>query len=458
MTTGRFSLARRGLVKQIALVVDFHRSVSKLVGILLLTLCSCSDDGSRHPTVAGGRPQTVSRSDFVESSTSDVAELLVSDRTDELIRGQRFVADNRSKYIKTLLERIETGGIQAKGKASCELGIIISPWVQGKEASARFCRFTTIEFPRRPVERVPDLPEADKIRQCLQTTISNLLATEEAQSANAHWRHESLRVLCETLGEVTNDETMDWAVAQLQQIKSPILAEPLIALGDSYLGIPAIFRRGGICGNSGAATIATFRLSQEQALVEACNILGTQWAQVRQMRLDQRIAFAIRSWRDHFIPKQRSYSGHYFHNGWLFQELEPLIRFGAPAVDAIRAQQAVETELEAKGVWEVAIATITGKENASLVRELLNGKDLHRELACEIIAAATSRDWLLQLDDLQTRSAKASRAIVICHRNDGIPALKRVFKHSSYNVDVVQELEMRTASGPPRGMRRYQFP
>lgn len=407
----------------------------------------------------------VSGRDFVESVTSDAVELLASDRLDEIARGQRFVADNRSYYVTALLERIQTGGIEAKGKAACELGIIIGPWLQGKEAGARFYQFTSIQSPRRPVARVPDLPEAAEIRKGLQTAISTLLTTAETPSAQTHWITESLRALCETLGEVADDGTMDWAIDRLQRIKSPTIAEPLIAFGDSYLGIPPIFRHGAICGNSSRAEVERFRQSQEQALTEARNILGTQWGQVRPMRLDQRIAFAIKSWRDYFIPKQRSYSGSYFHEGWLFQEMEPLVRFGAPAVEALRAQQTLETELEAKGVWEAVIATITGRESASLVRELFNGRDPHRELACEIVAGATSRDWLPQLDELQSRSGfdtgKASQTIAACHRNEGIPALKRAFERNSHNFHAgyaVKELEVRASSGPPRGMRRYRFP
>src|SRR4051794_741048 len=105
---------------------------------------------------------------------------------------------------------------------------------------------------------------------------------------------------------------------------------------------------------------------------------------------------------------------------WLFQEMEPLVRFGTPAVEALRAQQTAETELEAKGVWEAVIATITGQENAQLMRALFEGTDVHRDLACEIAVGATSRDWLPQLDELQFRDgydhAKASKAIAVCHR------------------------------------------
>ncbi|MEQ1853478.1 MAG: hypothetical protein ABMA01_18015, partial [Chthoniobacteraceae bacterium] len=134
---------------------------------------------------------------------------------------------------------------------------------------------------------------------------------------------------------------------------------------------------------------------------------------------------------------------------------EPLVRFGAPAIDALRAEQAGETKLDAKAVWEAVIATITGREDAQLVRSLFEGTDNQRELACEIIVGATSRAWLPQLEKLRLPYPRDRNinAIATCHRDAGLPALKRANAEHA-----IKELEIRRDSGPPRGMRRYQFP
>ena len=392
--------------------------------------------------------------DFDETVPSDTVELLASDRAEEITRGEDLVKKHGSAYIKELLERIRSGTPEAKGKAAAELGIIISPWLRGKEAGARALSFVAFPSPRRPVGRVTSLAEAAEIRQTIQTAFADVLKI--ADDPPGLRRNDvpialsrSLAALSETLGEVANDETMDWMIDRLKSLESPALAEPLFALAGSYLGVFPIFRQRWICGNSSSFEIAKFGRAQEQALVEASSKLRKLWTEVRPMKTEERIAFAIRGWREYVGYIQKDAEG--FH----FFDMEPLVRFGAPAIEALRAEQARETKLDAKAVWETVIATITGREDAQLVRRLFEGTDNQRELACEIVVGATSRAWLPQLEELRLPYPRIRNiyAIATCHRDAGLPALKRV--HAEH---AIKELELRRDSGPPRGMRRYHFP
>ncbi len=392
--------------------------------------------------------------DFVETVPADTVELLASDRAEEITRGEDLVTKHGSAYIKELLERIRSGTPEAKGKAAAELGIIISPWLRGKEAGERDYSHMAFRSPRRPVGRATSLAEAAEIRQTIQTAFAEVLKIADDPPGLRRSNipiplSQSLAALSETLGEVANDETMDWVIDRLQKLKSPTLAEPLFALADSYLGVFPIFRQSGICGNSSSFAIAEFGRAQERALEEASSKLRKLWTEVRPMKTEERITFAIRSWRK-YVGYIQSDAGS-FH----FFDMEPLVRFGAPAIEALRTEQAGETKLDAKAVWEAVIATITGREDAQLVHRLFEGTDNQRELACEIVIGATSRAWLPQLEKLRLPYPRSRNidAIATCHRDAGLPALKRANAEHA-----IKELEMRAASGPPRGMRRHWFP
>lgn len=397
-----------------------------------------------------------------QRSAEEIVEMLVSDRAEDVVQGESDFERQRSVLIPTLLREIGTSDPTVSGNAAVELGLLISPWLRGKQASARFLEFTKFEAPRRPVGRLPDEPESEAIRSCLQMSVLALLS--QASQNPKHGVIDALNVTCETLGEVADDRTMDWVLDRLSRISTPAVAEPLVALADSYLGVPPIYRSGAICGLMSAEERERVRVSEESALKEACRRLNEAWAVVKPLRRQERIKFAIERWREHFVPKQESSSGHYSRERWLFLEMEPLVRFGIPAVELLREQQARETVLEVKAVWEAIVATITGQEDAELVRALFVGRDAHRELACEIVLGAVSKAWLPELDELQYRSGfntgKASRVIAACHREEGLPALKKAFEQNRHNFNAgyaVRELEERAVRGAPKGMLRHQI-
>ncbi len=413
----------------------------------------------------GFHPHRSSGSVINEATTYSLVELLVSDRAHEVAKGESQLAEQKPAVLANLLKRIESPVPKVRGKAASELGIIIGPWLRGREASERFLQFSSIVTLCKPVDRIPHSAESESIRNSLQRAASALLDDSKVQQEQSREAVVALDAICETLGEVADDQTIDWAIAKLPHIKAPRLGSPLVALVQSHLGIAVVsVGGGGYCGNSTPDEVAKLNQVRQRQFEEACKQLSAIWQKLRPMKAEDRIAFAIKSWRDHFVPIQRSSSGHYIHDGWLFLEMEPLVRLGTPAVNLLRAQQASETELEVKAVWEFVIATITGREDAALVRTLFEGSDAHRKLACEIVVGAKSKNWLRELEELQRRpgfdTGKASQAIAACHREAGIPALRRGLAwnpdnfHAQYGI---QELEMRARQGSPKGMRRYRF-
>lgn len=277
-----------------------------------------------------------------ELTPAEVAELLVSDRAGDVARGEVVFAAQRTALITALLERLRTGDTAGKGEAVYDLGSSSAPWIRGKEASARFLQYTSFQAPRRPVERVPQMARAEEIRQTLKGAIVRTIQEATAYPAQSFILLRAIGALCKTLGEVADDGTMDWVMRRLQEIETSGVAGPLIAFADSYLGVPPVFRCDGLWGNSTETEVEVFKASQKSALADAHAKLDALWVKVRPMDREDRIAFAMKAWRDHFIPMQRSSSGGYGYYEWVYSEMEPLIRFGNPAVELLRAQQAKE--------------------------------------------------------------------------------------------------------------------
>jgi hypothetical protein len=279
----------------------------------------------------------------------------------------------------------------------------------------------------------------------------------EAKLEKANLLHvrEAPKAICETLGEVADDDTIDWALARLDQKPAAHLVEPLAGLVSGYLGIPPVFRQMGMCGNSTAEEVARFHALQERELSRTRSALRASWKKVRVMSAEERARFAVNAWLNRFEPE----SGLIHHEGWLFEKMEPLVRLGAPAVAPLRAAQQEETRLEVKSISEVVIAAITGKPDPALMKALFQGRDPHLKLACEIVAASGSTDWLPELDELQQKPGSpgfnAGRAIAICQRIDGLPMLKQAADPNKY---LILELEGRKAGKLRPGLRRYPFP
>jgi len=118
-------------------------------------------------------------------------------------------------------------------------------------------------------------------------------------------------------------------------------------------------------------------------------------------------------------------------------------------VPGLRKQQAREKTLAGRGFFEVPAATITGKVDDTLVRELIDAQrladpSLHL-IACEIIALANSQAYqeelAAMLRDPRYSSHEVAHALAIVHRHDAIPYL-RMQPESNFTAHcAVKELE-----------------
>lgn len=297
----------------------------------------------------------------LESEPFEIVKLLVSSRAEEVAKGEQGVAEKGPRLIEQLLERIRSKKPEEVREAAEALGVVMSPWLRGKEVARRAqLRSPNYQHPRPPIGRV-SLPEAGEIRETLQAAILALLRGADGSPVQNPWLARSLQSLCKTLGEVANDATLDLLMHELQRIESPTLAEPLISLADTYLGIPPVFRCSLLCGNCTAAEVKAFEHSEKVTFVKARSQISQQWAQVRELETRGRVAFAIQSWRAEILRQQATYSAVADNGPWVLWKMESLVRLGAAAVEGVRAQHAVETEERLRWVWGFVISALTGE-------------------------------------------------------------------------------------------------
>lgn len=410
---------------------------------LVLTVLVCTVCGSNHFLMA---QSTLPLS-------YKVTELLVSSVPADRAEGENLASKHRNEIIASLLADIRSRDRDRVGVGAYELVLMISPWARVRDASSRFVEFTSIYSFTRPVERPNNIPEADSIRKTLQEAISWMC---QAKVDGASYWIGEMEVATSTLAEVANDETVDWALDKLERIKSDHDAQSLMAMCESYLGLPHTFLAGMICGNSSEAEMKRFAADQALILSKSVDKIRAQWEILRTLPVGQRAEHSIKAWRDKIIPRMRSYSGSYFHEGWLSAEFEPLIRLGTAALQALKAQRDAQNDLGERAVWDYFIAAISGVTDVETVRQMLNGSDTQRDMACEIIAVSGELKWMTELEQLSLvngyHMGKASKVLAACHGDAAIPSLQRVFQLFPKEPDtryVKAELKARIERGPP---------
>ena len=382
-----------------------------------------------------------------------VTELLVSSAPADRVEGENLASKHRDEIIASLLADIRARDRTRVGVAAYELRLMISPWARARDASSRFVEFTSIYSFTRPVERPNTIPEADSIRKTLQEAISWMCKAKVDRSS---YLLGEMEVAASTLAEVANDETVDWALDELEHITFDHVAQPLMAMCESYLGLPHTFQAGMICGNSSEAEMKRFAVGQALILSKSVEELRARWKTLKPLPVGQRAEHSIKAWRDKIMLRMKRASGSYQHRGWLSAEFEPLIRFGTEALPALRAQRDTERDLGERAVWDYFIAAISGVTDVETVRQLLNGSDPQRDMACEIIAVSGEQKWMAELEQLKLvngyHMGKASKVLAACHGDAAIPSLQRVFQLFPKEPDtryVKAELKARIERGPP---------
>lgn len=275
-------------------------------------------------------------------------------------------------------------------------------------------------------------------------------------------------VLCETLNEVADDGTIDWAVELLQTVDSPLTGSPLLRMVDSYLGIKSTFPSFGIDGNTTPEEYQQLRKLRKEKYDEARLKQHLRWSRLRQFPPEYRYEAAISEWRRQFTGDPGlMLRSHFMGSIWLYEYMEPLVRLGMPATDLLRKQKDAESDLLLSAVWEVVLAAITGVEDRELVKVLLNAGAVEKRFGCEIIIASRSRHWLPELTSLQLEKRSSANSanhvsaiIASVHRQGGVEALERAAERWSWNrtaVHAIRELEERKRLGAPPLRTRFVF-
>ena len=386
-------------------------------------------------------PSTAQAQHIPGQDLSDLVEQLVTDDNELRKTAETEAKKNGEQIVGQLIRKAERSRNPREFVTNIyRSGLVISPWLRGKERSARFVQYMSFIEPGFPVDRPVNHPVALRLRELLMSHIGSAADQRE------------IRIACEILAEVADDKTIDWSFSVLEKIREPNVGEPLVTLIDSRLGLRPTFRSLGICGNSTPAQFEEFEASERKRFIESVSQLKKTWGEIRPLPKADRHKFLIDHWRNYIVPNQESYSGSFIHSQErLFQELEPLIRQGKPILAAIKDQQRLEPKLETKAVWEVVLATISGEENKELVSELLDQKgDPYWELACEIILGARSVNWLDELEELQQMkyfdNGIASEIAAAIHRDAAIPSLNKALEYRSGNYHAeysIKELKAR---------------
>lgn len=394
-----------------------------------------------------------------------IVELLVSRDQDNRNQGGKLLADARQEIVTGLVSELSNPDPKVVEAAAFELGILFSPWAQGRDASRRFIQFTDIYDSRRPVERPSLAAEAPVIRDALMQSFMRLREQAEAKPDKFFNFEEALRCVASSLNEFADDHVVDWAIEELSKIKSPYLAESLFRLAEQYIGCPQVFRADAICGNSTEAEVKLFMQEQANTLARSIMELKTKWAFLKPQAIEERIKIAITAWRDKIVPIMRQSSGSYHHEGWLSEDFSPLIRFGQAALPQLRKQRDSESDLGERAVWDYFIASISGETDDQMIRQLMMGSDPQREMACEIIAVSGQAKWATDLEQLKMVNgyhlAKASQTLAACLFNQAIPSLERL--HSAFPKEyhteyALLELRARMQKGEPRRRIGYRKP
>lgn len=394
-----------------------------------------------------------------------IVELLVSRDRDKQEEGGKLLEDERQEIVASLISELASSDAKVVEAGAFELGILFSPWAQGRDASRRFIQFTDIYNSRRPVERPSFVVEAPVIREALMQSFMRLREQAEEKTDKFFNFQDALRCIASSLNEFTDDHVVDWAIEELAKIKSPYLAESLFRLVEEYLGCPPMFRAGGICGNNTEAEVKRFMQEEANALAKSLAELRSRWAVLKPQEIGERIKMAIAAWRGKIVPIMRQSSGSYHHDGWLSEEFSPLMRFGQASLPQLRKQRASESDLGERAVWDYFIAAISGETDDQVIRQLIMGSDPQREMACEIIAVSGQAKWAADLEQLKMVNgyhlAKASQTLAACLFNQAIPSLERL--HSAFPKEyhteyALLELKIRIEKGEPRRRIGYRQP
>jgi len=393
------------------------------------------------------------------SLSGRIVEKLVSRVPETQIEGERMLEKERGQIIADLITRLASSEPERVKTAAYELSILFSPWTQGQDAGTRHFGHTSIYSPRRPVERPNSIPEAPQLREALTQAFSRARENAEVNPSKSYSHVEAMRWLSSALVEFGDDQTAGWAIVELSKTKGGSIAEDLFVIVEKHMGIPPIYRRGGLCLDGTPGALEWFIREETIRAEQAAGELRLQWAKWRPKTEEQRIEASIEAWKSVMGSVMMDCSDS--TSCWLSDGFSPLIRLGRQALPHLRRERAKAVNLDERGAWDYFIAAITGETDDKTVRELLNGSKSKKRLTCEIIAVTGQTQWAGDLEQIAAGfgsvSEKAMFALVSCLGTRAIPYLERLNKApKDYETKyALAELNARLQHGDPRRGHGY---
>jgi hypothetical protein len=375
---------------------------------------------------------------------------LVSPVSAERRAGEAWLAEHGQSVISGLIEHVERGEPKDQTAAIQKMTLLISPWQRGVEMGNRHHGQIELFRPMRPVGRPVDHPQAARLRDVLMATLKKSLAEVERKpqldDANAaSWRHSAIGEASSALAEVADNRTAQEIRELLEKQLDAGTGSRLLHAQEIIYGLPPFYQIRGLCGVGLTPELLRERQKREATAFDKQKRELLDWLdQHAGQPLDQRIDATIGLWRKRLAANP----AYYFSRG-NDSPILVLARLGDAAIPALRRQQAREPILLWRGLWEVVAATISGKVDDALVRDLINSKHLadpnHHLLALEIIALADSRAYQKELagmlSDQRYSSHDVAQTLAVVHRKDAI-GLLQMQPTANYTAHLaVKELE-----------------
>ncbi len=410
-----------------------------LTGILLLALAQLA---------SAADPPTL---DNLEATAAQLASPLSVERE----AGEGWLKANANAAFPELARLIEQGGAKQQMRAANVAAVFISPWVradtQGKVHKGQINLFQ----PRRPTARPVDHPHATVIRNAALSALAQVLESSRKAAEDDDgrklpsfpgWEHtELVRALCDCIAEVADGMAIERLVGLLSEEPNRFQAGHMMWVLDTYYGLPRSYTWGGICGNSTPEEFRAFDRAETARCKKAKATLLAWHEQHASKPLRERIDAALDVW-DNMISGQEHYAYYTESGEWATQtHYASMIRLGEPAVDALRkrAANAAKDKYWHRGAYEIVIAAITGRVDNPFVKKMFEGETFEQMLACEIIAAAGSREFKDRLAAMVQSNGpykKASYTLAVVYRCEAIPILEKAWSSDFVASCAIAEL------------------
>lgn len=358
--------------------------------------------------------------------------------------GMAELESHRAAYRTAILDGLAQPGSRAQ--AANAMTLWLSPWARGVQAGRIHRGQLQLFQVRRPVPRAVDHPDAPLYRKALLDSLDSVL--QESVRAPDDLRNQGgTRALALALTEVADGTTRSRMAALLSRIDDPWIGEALLSALALLHGEPPPFQLGGICGNSSPEEIETFARAQRASYLQARDAMIRQVASTRDWTATRLMQAALDRLATR-LEHEAFAINHYNYHTWSSLAHEPLVRIGEPLLPLLEPRREQEPTLIRKAHYAIIAATISGRVDSKLMNALLEESDATRVLACQLVAAAGSRNWNNQIAALQHRPGfnhhLPSHTLASVLREEALPFLRAAAERDPDNYTAhcaIKEIE-----------------